>query len=399
MDWFFDQWLYRMGHPIFEITKKYDSATKQLTLNVKQTQKVDPNNEFPQTEFFQTFVDVEIGTAAGNRIERIWIKPQADNTYTFTVDANPMLVNFDYEGSLLKEMKFDKSVDELVYQLANDKDVLGRQWAMNELSKLNAATATSATDKAKISSAFINAIAKEPFWQLRRDVIGKIPTGSDDDLDATFGDTTKPAPVYSAELTNALLSAAKDQNSGVRAAAIGLLARTRSAKFADLYVAALNDQSYNVIDNASIALALTKDARAYDQLSKLTATASWKDRVKIAGLRSLSTLGDKRALDTGLKFASDVKQSSNVRSTALGIVAASGKGDARAFPLIFESYKKALANNDYQAVFNNLGSLIRLADPRGQEAFDLAKAKFKAQAQLMGYVTMFEAQFKSALGK
>ncbi len=52
MDWFFDQWLYKMGHPIFEVTKNYDAAKKQLTLNVKQTQKVDPNNEFPQTEFF-----------------------------------------------------------------------------------------------------------------------------------------------------------------------------------------------------------------------------------------------------------------------------------------------------------------------------------------------------------
>lgn len=36
MDWFFDQWLYRMGHPIFEVTQSY--ADGKLTLNVKQTQ-------------------------------------------------------------------------------------------------------------------------------------------------------------------------------------------------------------------------------------------------------------------------------------------------------------------------------------------------------------------------
>ncbi|HXH68869.1 MAG TPA: M1 family metallopeptidase, partial [Pyrinomonadaceae bacterium] len=125
MDWFFDQWLYKMGHPVFEVTKNYDATSKQLALNVKQTQKVDSNNEFPQTEFFQTFVDVEIGTESGTRVERVWIKPQAENSYTFAADANPILVNFDYEGTLLKELKFDKSIDELVYQLANDKDVLG----------------------------------------------------------------------------------------------------------------------------------------------------------------------------------------------------------------------------------------------------------------------------------
>src|SRR4029079_9949916 len=101
----------------------------QLTLNVKQTQKVDPNNAFPQTEFFQSYVDVEID----GRVERVWMKPQAENVFTFDSPTRPKLVNFAYENTLLKEMKFDKSVDELVYQMQNDKDVLGRRWAMGEL--------------------------------------------------------------------------------------------------------------------------------------------------------------------------------------------------------------------------------------------------------------------------
>ncbi len=152
-----------------------------------------------------------------------------------------------------------------------------------------------------------------------------------------------------------------------------------------------------MIDAASVALASTKDAKAYDQIARLISTPSWKNRITIAGLRALSVLGDKRALDTGLKFASDKTQTSNVRSTALGIVASSGKGDPRAYPLIFENYKKALENNEYQSLFNGLASLVRLGDPRGQEAFDLAKAKFKTQPQLIGYVTMLEGQFKKAI--
>lgn len=401
MDWFFDQWLYKMGHPIFEVTKNYDAASKQLTLNVKQTQKVDPNNEFPQTEFFQTYVDVEIGTASGTRVERVWIKPQAENTFKFTADSNPLLVNFDYEGAILKEMKFDKTIDELVYQMANDKDVLGRRWAMNELEKSLTAPNTSAADKTKILNTFVNAITKEPFWELRRDVIDKIPTGADgqNPLAGMFSDSKANAPKLPAEVVAALTIAVKDQNSNVRAAAIGALGNTKDTKFADIYITALNDRSYSVIDNATTALALTKDARAYDQLAKVAGMASWKDRLKIAGLRGLAALGDKRAFDLGFKFASDKMQSSNVRSTALGIVAASGKGDARAYPLILESFKKSLDNNEYQAVFNNLGSLIRLGDPRGQEAFDLARTKYKSQPQLLGYVAMFEAQFKQAIGK
>ncbi len=71
MDWFFDQWLYKMGHPIFEVTKTY--ADGKLTLNVKQMQKIDVLNEYPQVEFFQTKVDIEID----GKIEQVWIKPQA----------------------------------------------------------------------------------------------------------------------------------------------------------------------------------------------------------------------------------------------------------------------------------------------------------------------------------
>ncbi|MCA1624605.1 MAG: HEAT repeat domain-containing protein [Acidobacteria bacterium] len=399
MDWFFDQWLYRMGHPIFEVTKNYDTAKKQLTLNVKQTQKIDPTNEFPQVEFFRSFVDVEIGTPTATRVERVWIKPKAENVFTFAVDANPTLVNFDYERTLIKELKFDKSVDELIYQMTNDKDVLGRSWAMGELAKPFTSETTSAADKAKIFNAMTGAITKEPFWGLRRDIISRIPPGNDkgNPLEAMFGDNKTPAPKFPVELVNALMTAAKDPNSNVRAAAISMLGRTKDARFVDLYVSALNDRSYGVIDAASASLAMTKDARSYDQLVKLVGTPSWKDRIKIAGLSGLAVLEDKRSLEMGLKFAADKMQSGNVRSTALIIVASSGKGDPRAFPLIFESYKKALENNQFQSIFNALASFIRLADPRGQEAFDLAKAKFKSQPQLLGYVAMFEAQFKKAI--
>lgn len=394
MDWFFDQWLYKMGHPVFEVTQNYDDAKKQLTLTVKQTQKIDPNNEFPQVDFFQTWVDVEID----NKIEKVWIKPQAENVFTFAVATKPLLVSFDNEGTLIKELKFNKSTDELIYQFQNDKDVLGRHWAMEELGRQYMADATPAADKTKIFGAALNAINKESSWRLRREIINGIPTGENrqNQIGGMFGDAV-PAPKFPAELTSALVAAAKDQNPNVRAAAISMLARTRDAQFANLYGSALNDQSYSVVDTASVALALTKDAKAYDQLVKLVNTPSWKNRLTIAGLRGLSILGDKRAFDTGLKFASDKTQTSNVRSTALGIVAASGKGDPRAFPLIFDSYKKALENNEYQSIFNGLTSLIRLADPRGQEAFDSANTKFKSQPQLIGFVTMLEAQFKKSI--
>ena len=384
MDWFFDEWLYKMGHPIFEVTKNYDSAAKKLTLNVKQTQKVDPNNEFPQTEFFQTYVDIEID---GN-VQKVWLKPQAENVYTFDSPTAPKLVNFDYEGTLLKELKFDKSVDELIYQATKDKDILGRQWAMAELSK------SLASDTTKILAAYNNVASNDSSWQMRRAAIGAIaqvlaPQPAENDVAIKLDITTEQT----------MLKASKDVNSLVRADALGFLGATKDIKYADVYLSALNDQSYAVIDNAAFALGETKNPKAYDALNKLLTQTSWKGRVQTAGLRGISALGDKRSLDLGLKYATDKTQPAGVRSAALNVIASAGKGDPRAFPLIFTAFKTALANNEYQAVFDSVQSIIKLADPRGQEAFDMLKEKFKNNPQFLGYTTFFESQFKESLTK
>src|SRR5258706_9778780 len=120
MDWFFDEWLYRMGHPIFRVTQTYDPAAKTLKLSVAQLQTIDTASQFPQVALFQTPVDIEIATASGTRVERVNILPKAEQSFTLTVGSKPLLVNFDYHGTLIKEVQFDKTTDELAYQLSQD---------------------------------------------------------------------------------------------------------------------------------------------------------------------------------------------------------------------------------------------------------------------------------------
>lgn len=394
MDAFFDQWLYKMGHPVFEVTQNYVTGKKQLTLNVKQTQKRDENSSYPQVEFFQTPVDIEIGTASSTRVETVFIEPKAENVFTFNVDSKPLLVDFDNEGTLIKEIKFEKPIDDLIYQMKQDGDVLGQRWAMGELSRLAKDAKTTAADKDKIMAALRSEVENDKFWRLRRAAISEIRTV----LVPQMPPNAKLPPLKLDDATiAALLKAAKDTNSNTRADAIAFLSLTKDAKFADAYLAALKDQSYSVIDNAAFALAVTKDARAYDVLTKMLDEKSWKNRVQIAALNGLAALEDKRALEIGFKYANDKTQSRVVRTSALGIVGAVGKGDQRAYPLIFEQFKKALDNNDFQSIFNGLTAIIRLADPRGQEAFDLMKAKFKDNQNFMGFITQLEGQFKEAI--
>ena len=385
MDWFFDQWLYRMGHPIFEVTQNYDDAKKQLTLNVKQTQKVDLTNDFPQTEYFQSYVDVEID----NRIERVWLEPKETNVLTFAAATKPKLVNFDFESTLLKEIKFEKSVEDLIYQMLNDKDVLGRRWAMSELVKK-----AQAADKARIVAALINSAEKDPFWRLRRAALSEISNIYSPDL--PLGQTP-PAAKLDPNVEQAVVRLAKDPQPLIRGDAIELLGETQDKKFADIMLPALSDRSYSVIDQASLALGSVKDPRAFDAMAKLTGTHSWKDRIARAGLAGLTELGDKRAFEIGYKMVTDKNLSPLVRSAAAAVVGATGKGDPRAFPLIFESFKKAYDAGNEGGLQNSLEALIHIADPRGQEAFDLLKVKYKDNANAMQAITEYETRFKAAL--
>jgi aminopeptidase N len=386
MDWFFDEWLYKMGHPIFEITQNYDDASKKLTLNVKQTQKVDLTNAYPQTEFFQTNVDVEID----NQIKRVWLEPKAENVFTFDSQTKPKLVNFDYESTLLKEMKFEKSTDELLYQMQNDKDVLGRRWAMAELEKK-----ASGTDKDRIVAALVTSAEKDPFWRIRRAALSVVANIYSPDLPA--GQPAQKA-VLPANVEALTVKLAKDPESGIRADALRLLGETEDPKYAPVFVAALNDRSYSVIDNASLALAKTKAPTAYDALVKLVGEQSWKGRVQVAGLNALAELGDKRAFDAAYKMTQDNNVPVNIRTAAGAVVGTTGKGDPRAYPLIFDQFKKAFDANNVPNMIGSIQAIIKVADPRGQEAFDMLKNKYKDNANAMQAIGQFEAQFKAALG-
>jgi hypothetical protein len=53
-------------------------------------------------------------------------------------------------------------------------------------------------------------------------------------------------------------------------------------------------------------------------------------------------------------------------------------------------FKKAMDEEDINGVFNNALLITILADPRGQDAFDLLKIKFKDDANALNAANQFE---------
>lgn len=391
MDWFFDQWIYKMGHPIFEVTKNYDATKKQLTLTVKQTQKVDPNNEYPQAEFFQGKIDIEID----GQIEQIRLQSKAENVFTFVSPAEPKLVNFDFESTWIKEIKFEKSFDELLHQLQNSKDILARNSALTELVNLSKNQKISAAEKTTLLDTLRKISVGDSYWRFRNRTMGH--------LQNLLGNN--PLDEATIEM---LLTVIKKDKSWTRAFAIGVLGTTANPKYADLYISYLNDPSDRVISAAATALGKTKSPKAFDALAKLVDKPSMKSQSLLSALTGLKHLGDPRGFAIAYKGLSNPNlprwRLSNIpptwdyRDVAADTIKSLGKSEA-AYPLVFERFKKSMAEDDLNGTFSNILLIITLADSRGQEVFDLLKAKFKDEANAMTAINQYETQFKEAIKK
>ncbi|PYS93624.1 MAG: hypothetical protein DMF64_04300 [Acidobacteria bacterium] len=346
LDWFFDEWVYKLGHPVLRVTQKYDAPTQVLTLDVRQEQQPDPHSPYPQAAFFRMPVDVEIGTAKGAHVERVQLAPIADQSFTFKVDSPPLLVNFDYGRTLIKELHFDKPTGELLYQLAHDEDVTGRTWALGQLRVRLHQTQTDGAEQRRITDAVGAALVTDKFWGVRNEAARVL------------------AGLQGEQVRASLLAATKDQKPQVRAQAINALGESRDPKLADLYQQALGDESYMVVGAAAEALGKTKQPAAYDALLKLLDAPSWREKLQAAALVGLAETGDKRALEPGLRYAGP-EHSPDVRKAAVLLLGALGKNDPRTLPVLLQTLRQCVANSDITLGVATAQAIYELDDEQG----------------------------------
>jgi len=185
LDAFFEQWIYRAGHPAFEVRWEWLESPKTARLEVVQK----------QSPFFETPVDVGIVTASGKRIHRLRIAAKQQQSFDIPCDSKPLLVRFDEGDHLLMELRFDKTVEELSFQLQND-GAMGRMWAAQQLKDRGA------------EAALRTAARQDRFWAVRRAAIESLQG------DAEF-----------------FQERASDPKSDVRAAALRKLGGFRQSRF------------------------------------------------------------------------------------------------------------------------------------------------------------------------
>lgn len=280
LDWFFDQWLLSPGHPIFNVSYTWDKNTKKLTWRIVQTQDIPYG-----VPTFKTPVILGIVTPAGKRSEKVWLN-EREEVFTFDCDQKPLMVRFDEGNHILKEWAFKKTVEELLYQLNND-DVIGRMWAVSQLSQFD--------DNPRVAAELIKCAKEDPFWAVRRDALyilggyrGVIQMGLDRGnipwtrLNIGF----KPGGFLKDELINFFKEKAKDENSKVRAAALWALGNLKKVPLVPFFKERFaNDDSYRAQAAALISIGkcgslasipfLKKAAQMKSPLNILKRAADW----------------------------------------------------------------------------------------------------------------------------
>lgn len=194
LDWFFELFIFKPGHPVFDISYTWDENLKKVRLKIAQVQ--DFSLGIP---VYKIPVIIGITTSKGKDVKKVWIKQKEEN-FEFSANEKPLMVRFDEGNYLLKEWTFEKGMEELLFQLKND-DVIGKMWAASELVKFkgNSLVTAELTDR----------MQNDSFWAVRRSALEAL-SQIDTKMNIEF-----------------LKKMCRDKNSKVRATAIQILGDMR----------------------------------------------------------------------------------------------------------------------------------------------------------------------------
>jgi len=258
LDWFFDQWLFKPGHPVFDIRSEWDAVRKVFRLKVTQVQDFAKG-----VPVFRAPVTLKVVAAGASETHRVWIR-EREETFEFPAETKPLLVRFDADNELIKETTFPKETAELLYQLKND-DVIGRMTAAGELAV--------AVDQPAVLTELSRCARSDPFWAVRWQAVEALAR----------------APRPAAE--GVLKQACRDSHSSVRAAAVQALGALKDKRLAAFYKDIFRkDKSVRVRAEALRALGLTGDASLVPFLRESAAVPSHQNMIRRAAEEALKRL-------------------------------------------------------------------------------------------------------------
>ncbi|HEV3152298.1 MAG TPA: M1 family metallopeptidase [Candidatus Baltobacteraceae bacterium] len=324
---FFDQWVFRGGHPKLSVAVSYDERRSVATIAIDQKQSVDEHN--PAFEF-----DVDV--AFDERTIRVRVE-RAHETIAVPLDSRPSLVRFDPGAHILADVTYEFGVDFAAAALANDPSVVARIRAARELAKDGSAPAR---------EALANAVENETFWGV---------------LEQTAHALGKTRAAWARDI---LVRAMSHSNPKVRRAAASALGEFKDAEAAAALLGpASDDASYFVQAAALHSLGKTRDRRAFEILAAAVRARSWNGTVESGAARGLGELADSRATSL-LVEACKAGNEEALRRAALGAIAQQGELVHSERPAALDAIAAALDDSNFIVQRGAIHAAERLADAR-----------------------------------
>ncbi len=267
IEWFLQQWVHSPGHPEFNVRWSWDAAANCASVTVKQTQSTKNG-----TPIFRVPLAIDFRTG---RKKPVAFKVEMDGpeqTFVFPLASRPDVCRFDPHNDVLKTVDFDKSVGELVLQLADDDDISGRQWAATQLGKKGGLEAIRALEAA---------VSGDRFWAVQ----------------AAAGRAL--GAIASEAARDALLRLLKVRNPKARRGVVAGLGNFRgeSSVLAALLPLARKDQSYFVESEANRSIGKLRVPGAFEAIASNFDRRSFREVVRVGCIDGLVELRDPRGID------------------------------------------------------------------------------------------------------
>ncbi len=289
--WFFDQWVFRGGHPELSARWRYEDDDKTIRLKVEQTQAVDE-----ATPLFRLPTTVEVGDESGVREVPIVIDGKAQE-FVIPAPRRPRMVRVDPKGWIPKVLTFEKPAEEWAYQLEHADDFAGR---------IDAAKALASTHKGEKSAAeaLSRAWAREKSPQARVEMVRQAAAVGEPCRAALLEASSDPEPRVRVAALAALVALKFDpplekicratwsnraEPYSARAAALKALARAKVKDADELIAAALKDASgEHELARAALQVVLDRGDRTSREAAVIYSRPGQPTTLRVAAVRALS---------------------------------------------------------------------------------------------------------------
>ncbi|MFA5975446.1 MAG: M1 family aminopeptidase [Elusimicrobiota bacterium] len=291
---FFDQWIYRAGHPEYKLRSWWDARSRKAFVRVLQTQAVNHETGlFSMPVTFAFYVQ-------GKETRFTETIDKKEHLFSFALPAAPEIVLFDPDHAILKQVEFVKPESMWILQLMRDPHVLGR---------MDAAQALAGTGSPAAVQALRQALLNDKFWGVQCGIalaLGKIGTaGALEVLLAGLKQITHPK---------------------TRRAIFEALGQYPSARvLSEVRAVCESEQSYFAQAEAIRTLGKMRDLSLLGLLKDFLKADSWNDMIRSAAIEAIATLQAPESISI-LKEYSRCGHHPTTRMTAVRRLGALGKG-------------------------------------------------------------------------